>query len=182
MGPAGHIHPVIRNTLPWLGGGCTTPRTSITLPCACQEYPPCNFCPIDKRHALSFPNHTKTPSRGQRSRVQGLPPANGRDGTVGKRQRLVTQDWAQKLEQSTWEQSWHPDPSSPGSQRGQGREAKATYLSGPCGSPALLTPGEALCPSPPDMTWSLRANSATPLPWVQGQTFTSWASVCSSVK
>ena len=43
--------------------------------------------------------------RGQGSRVQGQPPANGRDGHLERRQGWRPQDWAWHLERSAWEQS-----------------------------------------------------------------------------
>lgn len=120
--------------------------------------------------------------RGQGSRVQGQPPANGRDRPLGKRQ-----GWWPRTGLGTWSRvhgSRAGTHTFPQLEAERAREAKATHPSRPGAGPALLTPGQALCPTPPyGQDWwgcSLGAGSATPPPWDQEQTFTSWASACSS--
>lgn len=187
MGPAAHIHAVIRNRGPWLNDACPGPRASITFSSACQECPPCTFCPVDESCSLSFPNHTRTPSKG--ARVQSSRPASCKwEGWAsGKEAGLAAQDWARPLERSAWAQSWRPHLSSAGSREDGGRGGRRGHTPFKTGwGLALLTPGQALRPTPPCgqdwWGWSLEASSATPLPWDQEQTFTIWASACSSDK
>ena len=184
MGPAAHIHAVIRNTVPWLSDACPGPRANITFPSAYQECPPCNFRPVDESGSLSFPNHTKTPSKG--ARVQSSRPASCKwEGWAsGKEAGLAAPGLGSAPGTECVGAELCPHLSSAGSREGKG--AEATRPSRPSRGPGLLTPGQALHPIPPCgqdwQGWSLEASSATPLPWDQEQIFTSWASACSSDK
>lgn len=123
--------------------------------------------------------------RGQGSRVRGQPPANGRDGHLGRRQ-----GWQPRTGLGPWNgvhghrAGAHTFPQLEAEKTGSGGRGHTPFKTG--WGLALLTPGQALRPTPPCgqdwWGWSLEASSATPLPWDQEQTFTIWASACSSDK
>lgn len=185
MGPAAHIHAVIRNRGPWLNDACPGPRASITFSSACQECPPCNFCPVDESCSLSIPNHTKTPSKG--ARVQSSRPASckwegwasGKEAGLAARTGLGPWNGVHGHRAGA-----HTFPQLEAEKTGSGGRGHTPFKTG--WGLALLTPGQALRPTPPCgqdwWGWSLEASSATPLPWDQEQTFTIWALACSSDK